>query len=568
MIKFKKFDVNSPYYDLINKGLKQLNQSQIEILKECLKRCSAGLSLPMGSGKTIISLVLSLIQSDGKPILVVCSKSLIPNWEYEIKKFFKDSLVYTLLHHNNLDEYTRTNEHILLTTPEVLSKCYKKHKISLKFLNEVVVQVNGWDNLQNTLVSYNSPKNPYLTIKKGTSYLYSTTFGCYIIDEAQKFTKVTTIRCRALSSICSKHRWLLSGTMFDEPVPERILGYHIMLDHPTFPRTLPDAISFIRTNQFKGLDETLVKRTQNIEYIPPKVNKVILSHELTKEEAQLYLTLKETLKILKQQIRILKINNDKDGVKKFTSYMLAMITYLRQFIVIPLLPVTNIALDIYDYKNNSELSVILNDQFKNLGIDSWLNDKNSVKSSRISKVIETLNNHKNEKVVLFTCFRTSIDMIKYYIPKDRTIHVLESTNSIKKRGEIITQFQNTEDESSILLLSYELGAEGLNLQCSHTVLIVDFWWNIGKTNQAIARILRYGQKSDVVNIYFFTSNTGIEKALFKKQLDKKIILDELSKGSQKSNIQKVNMDEVLRLIESNENKDIIKTINNMNNLKI
>jgi SNF2 family DNA or RNA helicase len=80
--------------------------------------------------------------------------------------------------------------------------------------------------------------------------------------------------------------------------------------------------------------------------------------------------------------------------------------------------------------------------------------------------------------------------------------------------------------NGILLLTYQVGANGLNLQCSNTVLLLDFWWNTGKINQAIARVLRYGQEAKKINIYYFTSNTGIEKILFDKQQAKLIVAKE------------------------------------------
>ena len=58
-------------------------------------------------------------------------------------------------------------------------------------------------------------------------------------------------------------------------------------------------------------------------------------------------------------------------------------------------------------------------------------------------------------------------------------------------------------KNGILLLTFGIGANGLNLQCADTVLIADFWWNADKTRQAIARILRYGQEATCINIYYY-----------------------------------------------------------------
>jgi len=354
----------------------------------------------------------------------------------------------------------------------------------------------------------------------------------------------------------------LSGTMFDEPKLERILGYYVILDHPTFPRNLQDASTKIRNVRFGGLKETLVKRTQNAVFVKPELNNVVISHSLSNEEGLLYLAMKKTLETLKKKVREYRMNKDIDNVKRFSSYLMAMVTYLRQGIVCPLIPVANIALDMSDYSQKSDLSKILHAEFDKIGIKDWLDDVESVKSTRIKEVLKVIDNHKDEKLVLFTCFRTSVNMINYYIKaqRDRKVLMLTSSMSIIKRGKVIEEFNNPENKDTILFLTYELGAEGLNLQCSHTVLIVDFWWNSGKTCQAIARVNRYGQKSNVVNVYFFTANTGIEKALFVKQKEKLIVLDELENGPIKSEVKSMKIDEILKLIDVNENTSLLGDI--------
>ena len=90
----------------------------------------------------------------------------------------------------------------------------------------------------------------------------------------------------------------------------------------------------------------------------------------------------------------------------------------------------------------------------------------------------------------------------------------------------------------------------MNLQCASTVLITDFWWNSGKTKQSVARINRYGQLAKKINVYYFTSNTGIEKALFEKHGDKIKVSEELMVGQQKSNIKPMTMNQILNLIDS------------------
>ena len=78
-----------------------LSNFQQEIINECIEKGSGGLSLPMGTGKTIISLHVALQQCPDRPIIVVASKTLLPSWESEIKKFFGTSSEYQILHREN-----------------------------------------------------------------------------------------------------------------------------------------------------------------------------------------------------------------------------------------------------------------------------------------------------------------------------------------------------------------------------------------------------------------------------------------------------------------------------------
>jgi SNF2 family DNA or RNA helicase len=131
----------------------------------------------------------------------------------------------------------------------------------------------------------------------------------------------------------------------------------------------------------------------------------------------------------------------------------------------------------------------------------------------------------------------------------------------KKRSIILEDFdkKNVNGLGNILLLTYEIGGEGLNLQkISNTVLLLDFVWSDGKVSQAIARVLRYGQTSDEVNIYHFISNTAIEKVIFEKHKIKLQIINELESGNSNIKINKINVNEIIKIIEKDDN---IKAVN-------
>lgn len=551
-------------------NIELLNSFQKTILDECLKKKSGGLSLPMGSGKTLLSLIVSLQQTEDTkhPILIVVSKTLISNWIDEIKKFFGDSLKYEVLHQDFMKGVGDTgifeswqikqDTRVILTTSNIISKYYKNHHIESKFVKHTIIN-QGYFN-QHTLIEYERPRRPFSVINQGPGIIYSIEWGCLIVDEIQKYTNASTQQCRGLAAICAKYRWGLSGTMFDEPKPERILGYHLIINDTSFPRNLPECERYIRSWSFRGVQNTIVQRKNNDAFTnPPKLNEVIVNNTLSQQEQKVYLCMKETLKNLNNEVKKFKATNDTINTRRFNSYMMAMITYLRQSIVCPLLPIANVALDVSDYNEKSALSDILMNVIKKLDIDDWLEDPNSVLSSRLRKVLEILENHNGERVVVFTSFRTCLDVLKAYLPDTRDIFILTATMSTKTRGSTLELFEKS--ENGILLMTYDLGAEGLNIQSSHTVLLVDLWWNSAKTQQAICRVFRFGQLASTVNVYYFTSNTGIEKALLDKHSDKLTVLDELKSGPLKSIVKSIDVKKIIALLENEENVGTLQILN-------
>jgi len=540
--------------DPITVGSVNLTKVQEDILDECLNKKRGGLSLPMGSGKTLLSIMTALHTSPNEPILTIVSKSLINNWIIEIKKFFGESLKYGIIHPDylkiekwGLDKTVR----LYITTPQTLSKYYKLYNINHQF--EFVYRPNAF---VPAIKYYRQPNKPYSSNTIGGGLFYSTKWGCLIVDEAQGYTNINSNICKSIASLCCEYRWLLSGTMFDEPKPERIFGYYILLNWEGAPRCLPDFMTLFYNGNYKGVKQTLIHRTENANFTnKPKLNKQIISHTLSKEEEALYLMMKGVLNELREELNKYMKLHDTENTKKFSSYLLAMISYLRQGIVCPIIPIATVAIDMADYNCKSQLSQILMNKIKELGLKEWFANPDSIKSERIKKALEIIDSHKDDKLVIFSCFRTSLKALQLYLPSDRNIYMMDGNMSINKRGKELEEF--SKNEGGILLLTYELGCNGLNLQCANTVLLLDYWWNAGKTNQAIARVMRYGQQSKKVNVYYFTSNTGLEKCIYEKQYSKLLITEELFNGNAKTKIPVLKLKDILSIIDTVDNISLL-----------
>lgn len=543
---------------LMKKVLKELNPFQKNIFTECITKGSGGLSLPLGSGKTLLSLLLSLYfnRETMKTTLIVVSKSLIGSWETEIKKFFGDLLKYEVLPTKNLGKWKiKSDTTVVLTTVDILKKCYTDHDVSTHFITQKYDPV-----IAGYISYYNVPKKPFLKHVLGGGYLYSVEWGCFIVDEVQKYTNIETAWCQALGAISAKHRWLLSGTIFDEPQVKRILGYHVILNAPGKPRNIPETQILVSGDKFKGLNETLIHRSENKAFTPPKVNDVIIKHKLSPEEEKIYATMKRILTEVRRKAEMAKIYDDEDELKKFNSYKLVLITYLRQILVCPIIPIASIALNASSMSKKSELSTIIMEEINRLGLGKWLDKEESIKSSRLDATLKCIKKH-SEKVIVFSCFKSFLDIAEHLIKaemKDRPLFRMSSVMTSTQRTALIKSFE--ESNNGILLLTYQLGAEGLNLQFASTVLLVDFWWNAAKEQQAIGRIFRFGQVSDTINVYFFTANTGIEKILFKKQKAKLEMLEELKTGKMTTAVPLMKLDDIIKLIELSDNEELLKKV--------
>ena len=541
----------------------QLTEFQQDIIKECLTmENGGGLSLPVGTGKTLLSLYLGkeYKKVHKKPFLVVCAKSLIGSWEHEIKKFFDSSMKYLVIHNS----YTKNIEEIMekdldeidcvLTTPEMVTKGYKEFNIDEHITYSTY---NGFGYVKN----YRFPSSPLRKeINNGIGLLFSTPWSSMFVDECHKYTNISAKVTRALIGVYSCKKWLLSGTIMSEPSYERIIGFHYLLYDKTIPSNVTDCQEFIKRGKYIGFKHLLVHRDKNLSYITPEINEVIIEHKLDKYEETMYESIKNFIVNISKKLQKNQKVKNKELSKKLRSKMLSSFIYLRQALICPIIPLTGTIVSSYSDSekedNDTLCGYILEDLNKSI-LKDWVKTEESVKSTRIKEILKVLEKH-DERCVIFTSFRKVLEVIKYFI--DREVFTLESSQSSIKRQKILDDFSKS--KNGVLCLTYDIGAEGLNLQCCRNILITDFWWNCGKTHQAIGRINRYGQQAKSLNVYYFTSNVAIEKGIFDKHKVKKEAIDKIKNGERVS-ISKINLSfkEIVKMIDAGTNSKKLKEIN-------
>jgi ATP-dependent helicase HepA len=121
----------------------------------------------------------------------------------------------------------------------------------------------------------------------------------------------------------------------------------------------------------------------------------------------------------------------------------------------------------------------------------------------------------DSKVIVFSFFRRTLAYLDAQL-RSRGYDVLQINGDVPpdQRAYAIERFR-TEPKLQILLSS-EVGAEGLDFQFCDTMFNYDLPWNPMRVEQRIGRIDRYGQKRDKIRIYSFFLEGTIEERILER----------------------------------------------------
>ncbi|KFY60942.1 hypothetical protein V497_03250 [Pseudogymnoascus sp. VKM F-4516 (FW-969)] len=135
---------------------------------------------------------------------------------------------------------------------------------------------------------------------------------------------------------------------------------------------------------------------------------------------------------------------------------------------------------------------------------------------------------KNHKVLIFSQFKTQLDILEDYARDLRGWNVCRIDGGVAQddRRQQIKDF-NEDPEHRLFLLSTRAGGQGINLASADTVVLFDSDWNPQQDLQAIDRAHRIGQTRPVVVFRLATKGTVEEELLMsadaKRRLEKLVI---------------------------------------------
>lgn len=141
-------------------------------------------------------------------------------------------------------------------------------------------------------------------------------------------------------------------------------------------------------------------------------------------------------------------------------------------------------------------------------------------STKVSTMIGDIEgNLQNGKSIVFSCWTRSLDLVEKLFTL-RRIHYarLDGSHSTYQRQATLDDF-DSDPNIRVLIMTTGTGAVGLNLTMARFVYMLEPQWNPTVEEQAIARVLRLGQREEVKVVRYVMEGT-LEEGMRNLQLKK------------------------------------------------
>ena len=156
----------------------------------------------------------------------------------------------------------------------------------------------------------------------------------------------------------------------------------------------------------------------------------------------------------------------------------------------------------------------LDDDLSREDISELLNYDFEKNDSKYKKLIEMLNSlSSDEKILIFAYYRPTLAYLRRRLMADQiSVTVIHGGIPIEQRWEEIDRFRD--ERGPKVMLSSEVGSEGIDLQFCRVMANYDLPWNPMRVEQRIGRIDRVGQRAKRLSIVNFKVRNTIEERLY------------------------------------------------------
>lgn len=150
------------------------------------------------------------------------------------------------------------------------------------------------------------------------------------------------------------------------------------------------------------------------------------------------------------------------------------------------------------------------------GIDAYA-DFPDAKVEYLDRIIKEVFADGRRKLIIFALFRKTLNYLRIRLGKlGYTCSMLHG--GTQNREMELTEFEHNDNIQ--ILLSSEVGSEGLDMQFCNSMVNYDLPWNPMVVEQRIGRIDRFGQQSPKVHIYNFIVAGSIQEDIYTRLLDR------------------------------------------------
>jgi superfamily II DNA or RNA helicase len=341
----------------------------------------------------------------------------------------------------------------------------------------------------------------YGTVRQDIEALSTVVFGTVVLDESHNIKNPAAQITKAVDRLPSTFRIALSGTpvmnnTFDLYAQLNFLLPGIFGSREFFKREYADAIDRDKdADKIKALQKItapfVLRRTkeQVAGDLPPKTEMVMWCNMSTAQKA-LYDEIKDSIR------ESVFMNIKQDGLNKSRLQVLQGMLKLRQVC-------------------NSPLLLPREEQ----------TCTDSVKTDLLMNELQ--NNLHDHKVLIFSQFTSMLNLLAESCREQGiAFYHFDGQTPPEKRIEMVTRFQEPDNNTNVFLISLKAGNAGLNLTAASYVFLFDPWWNTAVQQQAIDRTHRIGQTKNVFAYKMICKDT-IEEKIIQLQQQKKQLADDL-----------------------------------------
>ncbi|MDO5537091.1 MAG: SNF2-related protein [Desulfovibrionaceae bacterium] len=138
--------------------------------------------------------------------------------------------------------------------------------------------------------------------------------------------------------------------------------------------------------------------------------------------------------------------------------------------------------------------------------------------SKFARLLGIIGQYQGEGIVIFAYYRATLEYLKKRLTqRGMTVSMICGGDAMDRRWQEIERFTSGKSQ---IMLSSEVGSEGIDLQCAHVLINYDMPWNPMRIEQRIGRIDRVGQTSPKLDIFNFNIDDTIEQRVYERLHEK------------------------------------------------